>query len=126
MNVLTNRPFYDGPHLRPESTSFDDIHVRRPLAHAVDRDTITFPRSSKGQASVATGRAPDQLGSEIGEQAAADAQAEPARDSLTTRDAARRTHQSRSPAVFSAELCVLHPGLGSTAGDCRQPQADRR
>lgn len=51
---------------------FDDIHVRKAIAHAVDRSTIVSS-ILKGQATVSTGiEPPDQLGSEIGEQAATD------------------------------------------------------
>ena len=96
---------------------FDDIHVRKAIAHAVDRDTIVSS-ILKGQASAATGiEPPDQLGSEIGEQAAADAQAGLPIDSFDLDAARAELAQSKVPGGFSAELTYPSsiPDLGSTA-----------
>ncbi len=96
---------------------FDDIHVRKAIAHAVDRDTIVSS-ILKGQASVATGiEPPDQLGSEIGEQAAADAQAGLPIDSFDLDAARAELAQSKVPGGFDAELTYPSsiPDLGSAA-----------
>ena len=96
---------------------FDDIHVRKAVAHAVDRSTIVSS-ILKGQATVATGiEPPDQLGSEIGEQAAADAQAGLPIDSFDLDAARAELAQSKVPGGFDAELTYPSsiPDLGSAA-----------
>lgn len=96
---------------------FDDIHVRKAIAHAVDRSTIVSS-ILKGQATVATGiEPPDQLGSEIGEQAAADAQAGLPIDSFDLDAARAELAQSKVPGGFDAELTYPSsiPDLGSAA-----------
>lgn len=96
---------------------FDDIPVRRAIAHAVDRSTIVSSILN-GQATVATGiTPPDQLGSEIGEQAAADAQAGLPIDSFDLDAARAELAQSKVPGGFDAELTYPSsiPDLGSAA-----------
>lgn len=96
---------------------FDDIHVRKAIAHAADRSTIVAS-ILKGQATVATGiEPPDQLGSEIGEQAGADAQAGLPIDSFDLDAARAELAQSKVPGGFDAELTYPSsiPDLGSAA-----------
>ena len=118
VNVLTESDrSYVGLTFDQNIEPFDDIHVRKAIAHAVDRDTIVSS-ILKGQASVAMGIEPlDQLGSEIGEQAAADAQAGLPIDSFDLDAARAELAQSKVPGGFSAELTYPSsiPDLGSTA-----------
>ena len=118
VNVLTESDrSYVGLTFDQNIAPFDDIHVRKAIAHAVDRDTIVSS-ILKGQASVATGiEPPDQLGSEIGKQAAADAQAGLPIDSFDLDAARAELAQSKVPGGFSAELTYPSsiPDLGSTA-----------
>mgnify|MGYP000845007666 CR=1 FL=1 len=96
---------------------FDDIHVRKAVAHAVDRTAIVSS-ILKGQGTVATGiEPPEQLGSEIGEQAAADAQAGLPIDSFDLDAARAELAQSKVPGGFDAELTYPSsiPDLGSAA-----------
>lgn len=118
VNVLTESDrSYVGLTFDQNIAPFDDIHVRKAIAHAVDRDTIVSS-ILKGQASVATGiEPPDQLGSEIGEQAAADAQAGLPIDSFDLDAARAELAQSKVSGGFNAELTYPSsiPDLGSTA-----------
>jgi peptide/nickel transport system substrate-binding protein len=96
---------------------FDDIHVRRAIAYALDRDSIVSS-VLQGQGEVATGlSSPAQLGSSIGEDAARELLS-----GLTTYDfdidaAKAELAQSKVPDGFDVELTYPNSGpqLGKAA-----------
>ena len=96
---------------------FDDEHVRKAIAHSIDREAIV-ETVLQGRGEVATGlEPPDQLGSEIGEEAARSLLA-----GLTTYDydlEAAKTELAASsvPEGFSTELTYPNsiPEMGTAA-----------
>lgn len=96
---------------------FDDIHVRKAIAHAVDRKAIV-DSILKGRGEVATGIEPnDQLGSEIGVDKARELQANLPVDSFNMDQARAELAQSKVPNGFDTELTypASIPEMGSAA-----------
>ena len=96
---------------------FDDIHVRKAVAHAVDRKAIV-DSILKGRGEVATAIEPnDQLGSEIGIDKARELQAQLPIDSFSLDQARAELAQSKVPNGFDTELTypASIPEMGSAA-----------
>ena len=96
---------------------FDDIHVRKAVAHAVDRKAIV-ESILKGRGEVATAIEPnDQLGSEIGIDKARELQAHLPIDSFSMDQARAELAQSKVPNGFDTELTypASIPEMGSAA-----------
>ena len=118
VNVLTESDrSYVGLTFDQNVEPFDDVHVRKAIAHAADRSTIVSS-ILKGQASVATGiEPPDQLGSEIGVDKARALQANLPIDSFNMDQARAELAQSKVPNGFDTELTypASIPEMGSAA-----------
>lgn len=96
---------------------FDDIHVRRAVAHAVEREAIVSTVLA-GEGVVATGlEAPEQLGTEIGVEAAEKLLAGLPNVTYDMDAAARELAASSHPQGFDAELLypTSVPQLGTAA-----------
>lgn len=96
---------------------FDDEHVRKAIAHAVDRESIV-DTVLQGRGEVATGlEPPDQLGSEIGEDKARDLLAGLTNYTYDLDAAKSELAQSSVPDGFEAELTYPNsiPAMGTAA-----------
>ncbi len=96
---------------------FNDIHVRKAIAHAVDRESIVSSVLS-GSGTVATGLEPaDQLGTQIGVEAAGKLLSDLPNYTFDMEAAVKELKQSSVPEGFDAELLYPSsvPQLGTAA-----------